>query len=106
MRRVFSAYGKPLASVSLFQYLGRTPPSSENEWTAVEQNIWRAQGKWGRLTNILLMKGVDIRMVGRFYVVVVKSVLLFGSETWVLNPHLEKSLEGFHHWAVRRMEVM
>ena len=30
-------------------------------------------------------------------------VLLFGSETWVLTPRLEKYLENFHHWVVRRM---
>ena len=37
---------------------------------------------------------------------VVQSVLLFGSETWVLNPRLEKSLEGFHHRASLRMSGM
>ena len=44
--------------------------------------------------------------MGRFYVAVVQVVLLFGSETWVLNPRLEKSLEGFHHRAVRKMAGM
>ena len=24
-------------------------------------------------------------------------MLLFGSETWVMNPRLEKALEGFYH---------
>ena len=33
-------------------------------------------------------------------------VLLFGSETWVLTPWLEKSLEDFHHWAMWWMEGM
>ena len=37
---------------------------------------------------------------------VVQAVLLFGSETWVLNPRLNKSLAGFHHWAERRMAGM
>ena len=41
-----------------------------------------------------------------FYVAVVQSVLLFGSETWVLNPRWEKSLEGFQHQAARRMAGM
>ena len=43
---------------------------------------------------------------GRFYVAVVQAVLIFGSETWVLNPRLDKYLEGFHHRAVRRIAVM
>ena len=45
-------------------------------------------------------------MVGRFYVAVVQAVILFGYKTWVLTPQLEKSLEGFHHQAERRMEGM
>ena len=45
-------------------------------------------------------------MTGRFYVAVVQAVLIFGSDTWVLTPHFEKSLEGFHHRAVQRMSGM
>ena len=45
-------------------------------------------------------------MAGRFYVVVVQVVLLFGSETYVLTPRLEKSIEGFHHWTAWRMAGM
>ena len=36
----------------------------------------------------------------------VQVVLIFGSETKVLTPWLEKSLEGFHHQAVRKMAGM
>ena len=45
-------------------------------------------------------------MAGIFYVVVVQVALLFGSETWVMYPCLEKALEGIHHRAVRQIEVM
>ena len=38
--------------------------------------------------------------------VLVKLVLIFGSKIWVLTPCLEKSLEGFHPEAVRRMVGM
>ena len=37
---------------------------------------------------------------------VVQAVLIFGSDTWVLTPRLDKSLENFHHRAVRRIVVM
>ena len=36
----------------------------------------------------------------------VQAVILFGSETWVMTPRLEKSLEGFRHWAVWHMAGM
>ena len=37
---------------------------------------------------------------------VVPEVVLFGSETWVLTPRLDKFLEGFHHWDEWRMAGM
>ena len=60
----------------------------------------------GRLENILGREGEDKRTAGRFYEAVVQAVLLFGSETWVLTPQLEKSLEGFHRRAAQRMAGM
>ena len=106
MERVFSAYGTPLTVVSLFRYLERTLFSTDKNWPAVEQNLQRAQVKWGRLVKILGREGADNRTVGRFYVVVVQAVILFGFETWFLTPLLEKSIEGFHQWAAQRMVGM
>ena len=39
----------------------------------------------------------------KLYVAVVQVVIMFGSETWVLTPPLEKALTGFHHRSSRRM---
>ena len=80
MGRVLLAYSTPLTAVSLFRNLGRTLSSTNDNWLEVEQNLWRARGKWGRLAEILGSKGVDKRTVGRFYVAVMQAVLLFGSE--------------------------
>ena len=38
-----------------------------------------------------------------FYIVVVQAVLLYGSETWILNPHIERMIGGFHHRVVCRL---
>ncbi len=40
-----------------------------------------------------------------FYWAVVQSVLLYGSESWVINPALLARLEGFHIRAAWRMAV-
>ena len=106
MGRVFPAYGTPLTVVSLFQYLLQTLLSTENDRTAVERNLRRERGNRVSLAKILGREGTYKRTTGRFYVAVVRAVLLFGSETWVLTPRLEKALEGFHHWAARRMAGM
>ena len=41
-----------------------------------------------------------------FYKAVVQSVLLFGSETWVMSDRMMQALRGFHHRAARRITSM
>ena len=53
MGRVFSTNGTPLMAVPLFRYLRQTLSFSDNNWTAIEQNLQRAEGKWGWLEMIL-----------------------------------------------------
>ena len=99
-------YETPLRAVYLFRYLGRPFSSSDTDWPEVEQNLWRAQGKWGHLEKILGREGADKITVGRFYVAEVQAVPLSGSKMWVLILWLDKYLERFHQWAVRRIAVM
>ena len=51
-------------------------------------------------------EGADKRMEGRIYVAVVQAVILFGYETWLLDPHLDKALRVFHHWMAWRIVGM
>ena len=37
---------------------------------------------------------------------VVRTVLLYGSESWVVTGAMLKVLEGFHHWAARQITGM
>ena len=69
----------------------------------MERNLRRAQGKWGRLEKILGREGAYNRASVRFYITVVKAVLLFGYNTGVLSPWLKKYLKGFNHRSERRM---
>ena len=41
-----------------------------------------------------------------FYKAVVQSVLLYGSESWVVAPAVLKVLEGFHHRVARKLSGM
>ena len=95
-----------LTSVFSFRYLGRMLSSTDDDWTVVERNLWKARGKRGRLAKILGRDRADRIMVGRFYVALLQAVILFGSKTWVLTLRLEKALEGFHHRAARQMAGM
>ena len=54
---------------------------SSNDYPEMEWNLQREQGKWGQLVKLLGREGADRKTAGRFYVAVVKAVLLFGSKT-------------------------
>ena len=43
------------------------------------------------------------RTSGQIYLAVVQSVLLYRSETWVLTPHMQRVLGGFHHRVACRL---
>ena len=58
------------------------------------------------MVNILGGEGAYRRTAGRFYLAVIKAVILFGSETWVVTPWLEKALACFHQQTVRQMTGM
>ena len=92
-----TAYRIPLTQVAYFKYLGRFLSGSDNYWPAVVRNLLRAQQKWALLSRVLGREGADARTLGRIYVVVVQVVLMYGSEMWVMTPHIGRVLGRFHH---------
>ena len=101
--RAFEEYRKPLDNVSAFKYLGRAMTLGYDDWTAVAGNLLKAQKSWGRMSRILCREGADARVSGKVFKAVAQAVLLFGSETWVLTPRIERALESFHHGAALRI---
>ena len=95
IERVLSAYGTPLMAVYLFRYLGRKFSSSDDNWTAVERNLGRAQGKWGQLEIILGRDGEDRRTVGRFLWWWCKLCFSFGPIFGFWSPVWRNPLWGF-----------
>ena len=70
---------------------------------AVVRNLRLARHKWERLTRVLSREGADARTSGQIYLSVVQSIVLYGSETWVLIPRMQRVLGGFHHRVDRRL---
>ena len=54
-----------------------------------------------RVKTILLCGRFSGKVVANFYKVIVMSVLLYGSETWVLNGTMKNKLKTFHHRIIR-----
>ena len=66
-------------------------------------NLVKGRKSWGRLQGILSREGATKRVSGNFCKAVVQQVLLFGAETWVVSPMMERALSAFIHGAARRL---
>ena len=92
-----TAYGIPIAPFTSFKYLGRFIFAVDNDWPEVVQNLHRERQKWVRQTQVLSREGEDARTFGQIYFVVVRSVMLYRLELWVLTPRMKRVWGGFHH---------
>ena len=99
----FTAYGQELEQVDMFKYLGRLLAMDDNDMPAVQANLKKARGVWSRLSRLLRGETTNPRVCGMFYKAVVQSVLLYGSETWVVSGKALRVLEGFHIRSAYRM---
>ena len=77
--------------------------AGDNDWPEVAGDLEKARRSWGRLQRILRREGATPRISESLYKAVVQQVMLFGAETWVVTPKMERALSGFLHGAVRRL---
>ena len=99
----FEVYGKQIQSVPRFKYLGRILTEGDDNWPVVAGNFSKARKSWGRLQRILSREGPTKRVSGNFFKAVVQQVMLFGAETCVVSPMMERALSAFIHGAARRL---
>ena len=104
--RDFQAYGAPLENVTVFKYLGGVMTAGDDDFTAVAGNLQKARKSWVRMSLILSREGADLKVSGQFFKAVVQAVLLFGAETWVLNPRMKRALSSFQHRFTQRLTGM
>ena len=95
--REFEAYRNPIETVTRFKYLGWVITARDDNWPEVSGNLVKSWKSWGWLTKILIKEWTDKRVSGKFFRLVVQQVLLFGVETWLMTPRIERALESFMH---------
>ena len=69
-------------------------------------NLANARRVWARISRVLRAENASARVCGMFYKATVQSVLLLGSETWVLSPATLQPLESFPVKAARRITCL
>ena len=97
----FYINNKPIDRVPHFKYLGQMVSEDDDDWLAVHTNLSCARKRWSTLSRILSAEGASPTIMATFYKSIIQSLLLYGSETWVLSLQLLKSLSGFHHHCIR-----
>ena len=77
--------------------------ANNDDWPAVVGNLGKARRSWGRLSRVLGREGADPKLSRAFYTAVTQAVLLFGADTWVLTPWMEKALDSFQSRVARKI---
>jgi hypothetical protein len=89
--------------VTKFRYLGRTFSQDDHDLSACLRNIQRAKAKWAAVSKVLKREGASKKSFARFYFVIVSTVLLYGSDTWVVTRRMEELLTSFHDRCLRHI---
>jgi hypothetical protein len=99
---IFTVVGVPIDSERWFVFLGRLLSTDEDDWPVVLRNMVNAWQRWAYISWILRREGSTPRISAMFYKAVLQTVLIFGSEPWVLTPSMLGKIEGFHRQIARR----
>jgi Reverse transcriptase (RNA-dependent DNA polymerase) len=99
----FTVFGETIENVHDFKYLGRIVTDTDDDKTTVIHNLNRAGKAWGQIHRLLSQeKKRNLKAVVSVYQAIIQAVLLYSSETWVLqgNNTLHR-LEIFHRRCAR-----
>ena len=97
---------KPLDYTESFPYLRRTVNYNNSDWAALYYNLRKANKIWGRVAKVLIHTWDHVKAREMMHKAVVKMVLLYGCEGWVMTDAMMLVLEGFHHRMAWRLAVL
>ena len=101
---IFTVFGEPIQNVHKFKYLGRLVTDTDDDKEAVMHNLEKANNAWRHLRRIISHeKKRNLRAAVSIYRSIVESILLYGSETWILKGNLLHRLEIFHRSCARAL---
>jgi Reverse transcriptase (RNA-dependent DNA polymerase) len=98
----FNINDEEIKKVNQFKYLGRILSDNDDDMIAIEKQLMKAKMVWGRIGKIIKKKtNANPKIMSIFYKVIIQSVLLYGSESWVLTDRMQTRLNSFHHRCAR-----
>ena len=93
--------GVPVPVVDRFDYLGSVIEAGGKSDADVDRRICLAASMMRSLKKVWKSKNLSLRVKGRIYGSCVRSVLLYGSETWTLTTQLHKKISVFDNKCLR-----
>ncbi len=96
--------GEPLEDVDKFKHLGSMFVANSQGTEEIRSRINLARSAFSRLQSCLWSRReISLRTNGRVYQAVVRSILLYGCETWPVRVADERMLEFFDNDSIRRI---
>ena len=103
IERVEIEVGEELEVVKSFCYLGDVIEAGGGVEAAITVRMRCAWKKFWELEHILMMKGLSLRFKGKVYSACVRSVMMYGSETWAVKVENVQRMERTEMQMVRLM---
>jgi hypothetical protein len=75
----------------------------DDNWPDVIKNAGKDQQRWAQISRVPTREGSTAGVLEMFYKAVVQSVLLFGSEPWVLRSKMLSKLKAFNKQIAKRL---
>ena len=95
--------GMKLEGVKTFCYLGDMLNGEGGSDSMTVARVRCAWKKFRELSGVLTRRGVLLKLNGKVYATCVRSALIYGSETWVMNVEQQRRLEMVEMRMVRWM---
>ena len=95
--------GEPIREVEFFVHLGSVVDQQGGIDRDVTATIVKARAAFVMLKNIWAAVGISMRTKLRIFNSSVKSVLLYGSETWRTTQTMQQKIQTFFNTCLRRI---
>ena len=84
--------GGVVGEVKQFCYLGDVLECGGGSERAIRARVGAAWGKWNEIASLLVNRDIPLHHHGKVYEACIRSVMLYGGETWALTARLEAIL--------------
>ena len=92
-----------LEIVDQFCYLGEMLTCQSGAEGAVRVRISAAWNKWREINSLLINKTIPLKNRAKIYEACVRSVMLYGAETWAMTKEMERKVKSSDQKMLRHM---